>query len=200
VNHPVGTSGKSLRRRLGAVVLALCLCPLWLGAWEAAGQSAYDGWATFAQPGITFQYPPGWHVSSYSRFSSFSRLITYGSNVALHDPCVRTSYTTTCGEPIERLPHDGVLVTWTANGWPNWTLRSAPGRSLTVNGRRAKLLVIQGRRADCPASTQESLLLVVTRPSAGNWYQMEGCLRGPHLAFLSDEVIAMIRSMHETSR
>jgi hypothetical protein len=174
---------------------------VWVGPSPSAAQAGSSGWRTFAQHGISFRYPSGWHLTRFAVNTSLSNLITYVSNVSVSDPCVRAPSSTACDLPLAWLPHRAVLVTWTAQAFPGccWTLRSAKGAALTVHGRRAKLLVIHGRGNACPAATEENIQLVPARSATNNWCQMLACLHGPRLAQLSGDVMTMVHSLRTTS-
>jgi hypothetical protein len=150
--------------------------------------------AQFKNAELSFAYPASWRARTYTEISSFTRAEVFLSNDAMHRPCVTHGTLTTCRPVLARLGPGGVLVEWSANGYPTWSLAHAPGKRITVDGRAAKESVATARQ-DCPTATEREITVVISRPgSSNNYYEMTACLRGPAVAQERSDVQAMIRS------
>jgi len=97
----------------------------------------------------------------------------------------------TCEYPIAVLPAGGVLVRWSANGSPAWHM---PKANTTVAGRQAVETRISGGWCATLSGT-ETITVMIPRAAAGNWYQMDACLRSPGLARQEAEISSMLRSV-----
>lgn len=141
--------------------------------------------------GLAFRYTAAWRAYTWSSdVSSFSALIVFLSNERIGDPCSRTGDTMTCGEPIQRLGAGGVLVRWSAGGFPDW---HAPAPDTVIAGRRAAETrsAAAGWCADLGGS--EAITAVIpTVPD--NWFEMDACLRAPGASAVT-AVAAMLRSL-----
>jgi hypothetical protein len=132
-----------------------------------------------------FTYSASWAPSKYQVTSSFSHAIVYLGNQPLREPCTRTRVATgkmiRCGPPLDRLRPGGVLVEWSSNGFPNWTLDLAPGVRQQLAGRPGKLAV--ERPGDCKGIGAEETIIasIPRRNPTDNWYGLRACLRGPDL-------------------
>lgn len=146
---------------------------------------------TFTGGHVSFEYPAAWHAYKYPDSSQSFSLITFLSNDQLHAPCVFEPRSTTCGQPIDQLARSSILVTWSSNGFPGWTLRSAHGKPLTVGGRRAKLKVTD---SGCGIGANVEMDLVVADPTPHNWNELQACIRGPGPAGFERQIRAMIAS------
>jgi hypothetical protein len=152
--------------------------------------------ARFTRYGLSFRYPATWRARSWNDASSFSALITYLSTSQLRNPCTRsttaTSISVSCGEPIRRLPAGGLLVTWTANGFPG-----GPGITKTnslIGGRPA--VVMAGVLEPCAGiGGDEAITVKILRAVADNWYTMTACLRAPGVRQDELAVRAMLKSV-----
>ncbi len=138
----------------------------------------------FAGPSLSFDYPASWQLHVYREESRFSSAIVFISTAPMHEPCVTTKHADgtriDCGWPIDRLDSNGVLIEWSANGFPGWTLGESSGIETTIDGRAAK--IVQETQGDCQAvGADETLTAYVERDAPDNWYQMRACLKGPHL-------------------
>lgn len=156
-----------------------------------------------AGQGVRFEYPSCWRAAVYDEVTSFSRSIVDLSNETMHAPCTsRTSAsgtTTVCRSPLTSLAPDGVLVRWSSDGFPRWTLDTQPGSSLTVGGRPAREQISGSGTLSAtmcgPIGADEMISVVVARPSAAdNFYSMIACLRGPDTTEAASEVQAMLAS------
>jgi len=134
---------------------------------------------------LDFTHPAAWTPHKYEVVSSFSSAIVYLSNQPLHQPCTRSRVAAgtmiSCGLPLDRLVPGGVLVEWSSNGFPGWTLDRAPGARQQLAGRPGRLAV--ERPGGCKDhGAEETITASIPRRSpAHNWYQLRACLRGPAL-------------------
>ncbi len=153
---------------------------------------------TFRGGGVSFRYPSTWTPHRYVAVSSFSAAIVYLSNDPLHPPCQTSqgpgSTSTVCGDPIDQLGPDGVLVSWSEHGFPGWTFKSAQGTPAIVGGHRAKILV--QRPGWCGRiGALETMSVVVERSSLpDNWWAIDACIRGPNAAIGEAQVRAMLHT------
>jgi hypothetical protein len=134
---------------------------------------------------LGFTYPASWAPRKYQVTSHFSHAIVYLSNQPLHEPCTRSRVAAgtmiRCGAPLDRLRPRGVLVEWSSNGFPNWTLEFAPGVRQQLAGRPGELAV--ERPGDCEGIGAEETITasIPRRDPTDNWYRLRACLRGPGL-------------------
>lgn len=144
--------------------------------------------------GLAFRYTASWQAYGWSSdVSSFSALIVFLSNERLGDPCSRTGDAVTCAEPIRRLDDGGVLVRWSANGFPGW---HAPEPDTVIAGRQASETrsAAAGWCADLGGT--EAITVVIPYATApDNWFEMSACLRAPGVATASAALAAMLRSL-----
>jgi hypothetical protein len=148
--------------------------------------------------GVTFRHPREWLETKYERVSSFTSLLTYLSNVKLHDPCTRSysggGETITCGDPVGALPTRGVLVSWSNIGFPHGRGEAElPTVNARIDGRPAYLTV--ERPGTCSRlGANETITADIARP-AGNHYEMVACLRGPGVVQAQRLVNQMLASV-----
>ena len=102
-------------------------------------------------------------------------------------------YGITVSIPRCGLGPDGVLVEWSFDGFPGWTLAREPGQPVLVDGRPGKESFVPTSRY-CASGTEEGVILVVARTFPDNYYEMDACLRGPELGREASEIQAMIAS------
>jgi hypothetical protein len=163
----------------------------------AAVQERAPATASFSAMGLAFRYPVGWRSGTWRTddLSSFSALIVYLSTSRLRGPCtVSTSpgrIAQTCEYPIRVLPSGGVLVRWSANGYPAWHM---PKANTTVAGRKAVETRTSGGWCATLRGT-ETITVMIPRAAPGNWYQMDACLRTPGLPQQEAEISSMLRSV-----
>lgn len=188
----------TMPNRVLALVCSLTLASVVAGCGASGRTStASRGRERFNADGLSFTYPAGWRARRYQENSSFSSLIVDLSNQRLHAPCVtrhgRSNTTITCREPLEHLQRGSILVSWTTNGFPGWSLRHAPGSQLRVGGREAKLEVTSN---SCGIGADEMMQVVIAMPaSADNWYQLDACIRAPNPASSEREVRQLLRTV-----
>jgi hypothetical protein len=153
----------------------------------------------YADSEISFRYPSDWRVSHYTENSSFSSSIVFLSNQKLHAPCrsfkVPVGLETTCGQPLKRLARNGVLLTWTADGTPTFSIQSVPGIAGKIGGLSARLEVDHpGECRDIGAGVTVTAVAVRGAPADNNFFELIACLRGPNLKSATDQVGALLRS------
>jgi len=154
--------------------------------------------ASFSVMGLVFRYPASWQRSRTwpSDQSSFSGLMVYlSSTTRLKAPCITSTapgrIAQACEYPVRALPQAGVLVRWTANGFPNWHM---PRPNTTIAGRRAfETLTTRGWCA--PLHATETITVIIPRAAPGNWYQMDACLRSPGLPQQEAQISSMLKSI-----
>ncbi len=150
---------------------------------------------------IRFAYPRQWRALDSGAYGSLYSTLTWLSTQELDEPC---SYTNTdhgvqvrCDLPVRELNADGVLAQWGFGGRPGWSLSDAPGESIRVGGRPAKLAVIAtGPYADsCHQLGGDKVMNAwIARRAPHNYYAMIACLRGPALDSLEHAVRKMLSS------
>ena len=153
--------------------------------------------ASFGVTGLTFRYPASWRRSrTWSDLSGFSASIVYLSNTSrLRAPCVASTspgrIAQTCEYPVRVLPPAGVLVRWSANGFPAWR---TPKANTTIAGRKATEIRTSGGWC-APLRATETITVIIPRATPGNWYQMDACLRAPGLQQQQAQISSMLRSV-----
>jgi hypothetical protein len=139
---------------------------------------------------LSLDYPMSWHSVRYERRSSFTTLLEYLTNQRLHPPCTDGS----CAWPIDHLSPGGVLVSWSADGFPGWTLAKTRGKSTRVGNRPAKVL------EQYPGSCRQiggdvTITVDIPRPAAGNYYSMMACIREPGSTKATESIRDMLSSV-----
>lgn len=186
---------------LARVITILALVTAGSAGCAPAGHSSADprpvtvNLARFTGQGLSFRYPGTWQARSWNDVSSFSALITYLSPSQLHSPCTRSSTATSismsCGYPVRQLPAGGLLVTWTANGFPG---KSGITTSNSVIGGRPAMVTTSAPGSCAGIGGDETITATIPR-AADNWYTMTACLRAPGLRQDELAVRAMLRSV-----
>jgi hypothetical protein len=87
----------------------------------------------------------------------------------------------------------GVMLKWSANGFPSWNLADQPGQPIIVSGRTAKISM-QSRVCDGLGADQQ-VSVVVSRNPADNWYELDGCFRDPGSATAVADVLALLQTV-----
>ncbi|HUA95818.1 MAG TPA: hypothetical protein VMB82_09855, partial [Acidimicrobiales bacterium] len=147
---------------------------------------------------LTFRYPTCWAAVTPVEVSTFSRAIVDLSDGALHDPCHPVPDGTLCGWPLGRLGPGRLLVRWSEDGAPGWTLGEAPGSVVTVGGRPAREAVTEPGVCGVVGADETVAVAVATPGVAGNWVAMTACLRSPHRSQQAAEVGRMLASVDFT--
>lgn len=162
-----------------------------------AGCSGSAKWVLYRATNVLgFEHPACWATVHYRETSSSSSSLVDLSNQQMHNPCKQVFRPKTgivCTWPLGRMKARGVLVMWSTNGSPGWTLAKAPGRSITVGGREAHEQV--ARPGLCSSiGGQESISVDIAAASTSNYDAMTACLRGPGLTQTVAEVNRMLSS------
>jgi hypothetical protein len=154
-----------------------------------------SGLAHFSDYQLSFDYPAAWVVGQYDDTSSFSSLKAFLSTEPLHDPCVRTPSSISCGNPIVQLAPNGILVGWWRRSWPGWTFDPGAGEAVHVAGEPATLEVTQSGETGDMVCDRYMVVKIPDQPANSNWTEMDACLRGPDLAASQAQIEAMLRSV-----
>jgi hypothetical protein len=197
-------------RRL-ATALAAMTVPVALAAGCASVTSAHHATpatksapaaASFSVMGLAFRYPVSWHRSrTWSDLPGSSALTVYLSSTSrLRAPCVSSTrpgrIAQTCEYPVRVLPPAGILVKWSANGFPAWR---TPKANTTIAGRKATEIRTSGGWC-APLRATETITVIIPRATPGNWYQMDACLRAPGLQQQQAQISSMLRSVRIAKR
>jgi hypothetical protein len=150
---------------------------------------------SFSAMGLSFRYPATWRAGTWNDVSSFTALIVYLSTGPQHDPCTVTSSpgekTVTCGDPMGTLPSGGVLVRWSADGFPGFRL---PKPNATIAGRPA--LETETSGGWCASlGGAETITVTIPRDLPDNLYEMEACLSARNLPQQEAQISAMLHTV-----
>ena len=163
----------------------------------AAAKEPAPATASFTVMGLAFRYPVSWQRSRTwsSDLPGSPALIVYLSSTSrLRAPCVASTspgrIAQTCEYPVRALPPAGVLVRWSANGFSAWRM---PKPNTTIAGRKAAEIRTSGGWC-APLHATETITVIIPRPTAGTWYQMDACLRAPGLPQQQAQISSMLRS------
>jgi hypothetical protein len=159
---------------------------------RASGPST--GGATFRNSFLAFGHPAAWKPSV---FKVTGRLhfapMLYLSSQPLQQPCRKKGLDVVCGWPVDRLEPGAMLMVWENRGFPGWSLRTIPGTSMRVGGRKAKRTV--SWPGECAAiGGDETIAVEIERPVPDNWTAFTACLKGPGLATTEGEIGAVLAS------
>jgi hypothetical protein len=175
-----------------AVILLVCVAGTWL--LPPAASAGETHWRTFHGGGIAFRYPAKWQAYHYEVMTTFSTFFAYLGSSNVQNWCVQSIGSTACPSIDRPMPRSAIVVGWSANSFPEWTLSTAKGRRITVDGRPAKLRVGSNPIGDCPANTQQSIDLTIAATVPDTSYDMAACIRGPGVKGFTAHVMTMIRS------
>jgi photosystem II stability/assembly factor-like uncharacterized protein len=196
--------GRRLGRELLAAAALIVMAAVVAGgiAWargywgpQPAGPS---GLAHFSAYDLSFDYPARWRAYKYENTSSFSSVLVYLSTQGLHDPCTRSqsggNTSISCGQPLDHLNDGAVLVTWTSNGFPRWTIDGEKGNHTSIGGQPAVLRT--DKPGDCAQiGGEETITATIARDAPSNFYRMVACLNGRNRAADERDVNAMLQSV-----
>jgi hypothetical protein len=96
-----------------------------------------------------------------------------------------------CGSPVSELPAGGVLVRWSADGFPTWNM---PKANTIVGSRPAAETRTSGGWC-ASLGAPETITVIIPRGVTDNWYQMDACLRGPGLPQQEAQIAFMLSSV-----
>lgn len=83
----------------------------------------------FNLDGLAFDYPSTWNAATFDMSSSFQHWWVWLSTETMADPCDRVSTSEMISIDCERWPvastlrENGVLLSWSSNGFPGWAFR-----------------------------------------------------------------------------
>jgi hypothetical protein len=186
------------RVRLAVVAVTVAL----LGGCAATGhpgpvRSATPVTSGFSSMGLTFRYPAAWQsATASSDVSSFSAVIVFLSTSPLSNPCTTVTISPghvskSCGFPLSKLPARGILVRWSAEGFPG---SRTPKANITVGGRPAAETTTTGGWCATLGGT-ETITVTIPRTAGGNWYEMDACLSGPGRSQHEANISSMLNSV-----
>jgi hypothetical protein len=150
---------------------------------------------------MTFDYPSSWRAATFNVVSSFSNDLVYLSTAPLSDPCDRGPSSVSCSRlAATALGTDGVLVTWTAWGFPGWSFDPNEGSALSV-GKREATLVTQAAENGCQKiGGVREIIVKIPREAESNWMQLDACLAGSDPTVAQSQVEAMLKTVRWTSQ
>jgi hypothetical protein len=93
--------------------------------------------AVYRTSPLSFSYPGTWNAAHFESISTMSASLVYLSNQSM--ACASTASPSCAQWPVRTLEPGGVVLWWSANGFPGWTFAQQPGRAVTVAGRGAKI-------------------------------------------------------------
>jgi hypothetical protein len=160
--------------------------------------SDHAGWNSYGKPPIRFAYPDQWHAQRFEFFSEFSSPLVYLSNQPMGQLCFHPQPgTRSCRTwPIPALPEGGVVLRWTANGFPGWHFSHAKGTETTIDGHRAKV-AIGGSSSLCQQVGGTPMTVTVERPGiTDNWYELDACFNDSSTTDFQSEISTMIGTVH----
>jgi hypothetical protein len=153
---------------------------------------------------IVLRYPASWRRYGWQVVSSFTNSMAYLSTGREHAPCTTTQSNggmeVTCRSPLDRLAPGGILVTWTGAGFPaaadHRPLGGLPGDLLRRPAGWVEKISIR-TPAVCPGldATRSVTAYFAKRSWAGEYFQMQACLRAPGVSRHTDQVLAMLREV-----
>jgi hypothetical protein len=155
---------------------------------------APGGLARFAEGGLTFDYPASWRESHHENLSSFTSVIAYLATVDVHDPCVRTPDSMTCGAAY-RLEPGTLAVTVGTGSFPGFNILEVPtgAKALTAGGLPG---YVQDAEPSAETGATASRTWTLAMPgSVDNYFSIRADAREPgtEAAFAQvDELVASL--------
>jgi hypothetical protein len=183
------------RRTIIRIAVALVALAGSLEPALAAG-AATSPTRAYSSAGVAFHYPAAWQVSpkAWRWTSTFSSLVTYLSTQPMRDPCTTTSTETTCAPPLGALVPGAILVTWTRESTPGWTLAKQAGHRTTLAGRPAKIEV--SRPGSCHyLGASETVTAQIALAAKSSSIRMQACLKGSTAAAMETRVRTMLATL-----
>jgi hypothetical protein len=149
---------------------------------------------TFAAPGGSFTYPATWTLSQFHDApGSFYVPLAILSNEPVHDPCVTTATSETCGTPISQLTTGGVLIEWGQDLGIGQVFEQPSGSPAAINGYAATIATNPSARPQCAIS---GTVYEVDAYFQQSTWAMTACLAAPASAATIAAVTAMLQSVH----
>jgi hypothetical protein len=122
--------------------------------------------------------------------------LVYLSNQPMGTLCSNVQGGTHCRVwPVDPLDPGGVVMRWTANGFPGWHFSHVEGERMIIDGHLAKVS-FGGSPGLCSSVGGTPTKVIVDREARLNWYEMDACfLDSPSTDFRTE-----IESMLSTVR
>ena len=195
-------------KRIAGVLIAMVLVSACAGSGASATPSAASSLANcqtdtcFFDTGImSFDYPSSWHAASFNVVSSFSNDLVYLSTAPLSDPCDRGPSSVSCSRlAATALGTNGVLVTWTAWGFPGWTFDPNEGSQLYVGQRQATFVTKTAEDGCQKIGGVREIAVKIPRSVEINWMQLDACLAGPDPSAAQSQVETMLKTVRWTDQ
>lgn len=159
------------------------------------------GFCQFDTGIMSFDYPSSWRAATFNVVSSFSNDLVYLSTAQLSDPCDRGPSSVSCSRlAATALGTNGVLVTWTAWGFPGWSFDPNEGSALSVGQRQATLVTKAADDGCQKIGGIREIIVKIPRQAEFNWMQLDACLAGPDPSVAQSQVEAMLKTVRWTSQ
>jgi hypothetical protein len=131
---------------------------------------------------ISFFAPRRWSPLPVALTTHHSAVLSFFTNQGRPTPCPPSFYatgaTTTCGPKDTPMRSGGVLLWWSSNQDPSWSIRNEGGQSITVDGRQARLIL--GLSDGCNAvGADRAIRVVVARHDPHAWFELDACMTEP---------------------
>lgn len=184
----------ALARRLAVSIAGLALISGCASSLEPSTNGIPTPARHFVGQSVSFDYPGMWREGHFDVTSSFSGSIVYLSTSTLVDPCDRQPNMVACvREAATALNVDGILVSWSWNGFPGWAFDPTKGQRVAVGSRAATLEdLVADDSCRGIGGERELLVTIPDVPANQNWTSVRACLRGPGLDSLRSQVGAML--------
>jgi hypothetical protein len=147
--------------------------------------------------GTSFRYPSCWTLSNYTEGSMFTTVVAFLTTQPLHNPCKTTrsgiSTIVSCGFPLKKLKHGGLLVTFIEGGMPGWTIADETGRHLVIDHHAARETLIKKPHGSLGATVE--YWIMIGRSVPDNYYEFEVFFRNPGVSKDQKLLQQMLSSM-----
>ena len=155
--------------------------------------------ATTSLDALTFRHPSSWQLYPYTYESTFGAFLGELSTQPLQDPCtVQTASGLVCGQPINPLKPNAVVITWTRHSPP---LGTGTPWDQGVQGSPAKFAGLEARvesgaaESWCAQINGSRQLIVTLNRGHGGLTIMTACMSAPGVAVTEGTVQAMLASL-----
>jgi len=158
-----------------------------------------DGWNSYEKSPIRFKYPPDWYPAQLIYFSTMSAPLVYLSNQPMRKLCfhVQGGGTRCRTWPMRSLTEGGVVLRWTANGFPSWRFSHVKGELTTIDGHRSKV-AIGGSSSVCDRVGGTPMTVTIARDAPDNWYELDACFRDSPSTDFQTEIQSMLSTIRIT--
>jgi hypothetical protein len=173
----------------GLLVMAVAAC----GSGSAPSTTPAPP-ARFDESGLTFDYPASWRVFHYENVSSFTSILAYLATVEVHDPCVRTPGSVSCGAGYALEPGT-LVVTIEAASFPGFNILDVPpgARPITVDGLPG--YVEDGDPIADPGATAVRTWSIARPGSIDNYVRITANVRTPNEGAMLDLVDRTVKGI-----